>query len=79
MGTKRTGGRTERLAEAQRGFMQWRRTRRRRERIPEQLWRMAVDAAMAGGVRVTARRLRLNPTQLKQRLQATQLHAMPEE
>ncbi|MHB8974956.1 MAG: hypothetical protein ACYC4N_31395, partial [Pirellulaceae bacterium] len=68
MGTKRTGGRTERLTEAQRSFMQWRRTRTRRERIPERLWRMAVDAAMVGGVSVAARRLRLNPTHLKERL-----------
>lgn len=79
MGTKRTGGRTERLTEAQRGFMQWRRTRTRRERIPERLWQMAVNAAMVGGVSVTAQRLRLNSTQLKERLQATLQQATPDE
>ena len=79
MGTKRTGGRTERLTEAHRSFMQWRRTRARREPIPERLWRMAVDAAMAGSVSGTARRLRLNPTKLKERLQATQEHATRQE
>jgi hypothetical protein len=67
------------LAEAQRRFAQWRRTRTRRERIPERLWRMAVDAAMAGSVSVTARRLRLNPTKLRERLQATQGRATPQE
>lgn len=78
MGTKRTGGRTDKLTEAQRSFMRWRRTRTRRERIPERLWRMAVDAAMVGGVSVTARRLRLNATQLKGRLQATLQQATPD-
>jgi hypothetical protein len=79
MGTKRAGGRTERLTEADRSFTQWRRTRTRRERIPERLWRMAVDAAMVGGVSGTARRLRLNPTQLKERLQASLQQATPDE
>lgn len=79
MGTKRTGGRTGRLTEAHRGFTQWRRRRRRRERIPERLWRMAVDAALAGGVSVTARRLGLNRTQLQERLRAAEQQAPPEE
>ena len=43
MGTKRTGGRTDRLAQAQRGFMQWRRTRTRRERIPERVLSASVQ------------------------------------
>ena len=40
---------------------------------------MAVDAAMVGGVSFTARQLRLNPTQLRERLQATQQQATPDE
>jgi hypothetical protein len=40
---------------------------------------MAVDAAMVGGVSGTARRLRLNPTQLKERLQASLQQAAPDE
>jgi hypothetical protein len=40
---------------------------------------MAVDAAMVGGVSGTARRLRLNPTQLKERLQASRQQATPDE
>ncbi len=79
MGTKRTNGGTGRLAAAHRGFTQWRRTRRRGERIPERLWRMAVEAALAGGVSTTARRLGLNRTQLRERLRATEQQASPEE
>lgn len=50
-------------------FDQWRRSRRRREPIPDELWEMAVKAALAHGVPATARRLRLNATSLKQRMQ----------
>lgn len=73
MATKRTGGSTGRLAEAQRSFGQWRRSRRtRRERIPERLWRMAVAAAVTRGVGATARQLRLNPRKLKERMPAAE-------
>jgi hypothetical protein len=40
---------------------------------------VASDAALVGGVSVTARQLRLNPTQLRERLQATQQQATSEE
>jgi hypothetical protein len=70
METRRTGGRAGGLARAERSFEQWRRSRGRRERIPEELWRMAVDAAAVGGVTATARRLRVNATKLKERMQA---------
>ena len=57
------------LAEAKRGFEQWRRQGKRRGRIPEDLWEMAVEAARVHGVRATARQLRLNTTKLKKRIQ----------
>jgi hypothetical protein len=70
METKRTRGSAGELGRAKRSFEQWRRSRGRREPIPERLWRMAVEAAAVGGVYATARRLRLNPTRLKGRMQA---------
>jgi signal recognition particle subunit SEC65 len=66
MGTKATGTGAGELAEAKRGFDQWRRSRRRGREIPEPLWRMAVKAAASHGVWATARRLGLNATRLKQ-------------
>jgi hypothetical protein len=68
METKATTTRAGGLAEAKRQFDQWRRSRKARGRIPEDLWRMAVGAAAVHGVYPTARRLRLNPTTLKKRM-----------
>ena len=80
MGTKRTGGSAGRLAEARRSFEHWRRSRRtRRDRIPERLWRMAVEAAVTGGVGATARQLRLNPRKLKERMPAAEPAARQEQ
>lgn len=80
MGTKRTGGSAGRLAEARRSFEHWRRRRRtRRDRIPERLWRMAVEAAVTGGVGATARQLRLNPRKLKERMPAAEPAARQEQ
>jgi hypothetical protein len=58
------------LAEAKRGFDQWRRNGRRERRIPDRLWRMAAKAAAIHGVHATARELRLNSTRLKEQLHA---------
>ena len=55
------------LAEAKRGFDQWRRNRKRRRRIPDRLWQMAAKAAAIHGVQSTARWLGLNSARLKQR------------
>ena len=66
MGAKATGMGAGQLAEAKRGFDQWRRSRRRGREIPEPLWLLAVKAAASHGVRATARRLGLNATRLKQ-------------
>jgi len=69
MQTKARPAISRELAEAKRGFDRWRRSRKRRRPIPEELWQMAVEAAMVHGVQPTARRLRLNPTKLKEWVQ----------
>jgi len=51
-------------------FEHWRQTRRRRSPIPEPLWVAAVAAAKTHGLHRTARTLRLNATDLKQRVAA---------
>lgn len=56
------------MAEARRSFERWRRDGKRRGRIPEPLWRLAVDLAANHGVHTTARRLRLNATRLKEQM-----------
>lgn len=58
------------LARAKQGFDRWRRGRKRRGRISDRLWLMAAEAAAIHGVYATARELRLNPTRLKEQLQA---------
>lgn len=50
-------------------FEQWRRTREKRDRIPEGLWRAAVDLSARYPTFRIARTLRLNYIQLKQRIQ----------
>ena len=57
------------MAEAKRSFERWRRSGKRRGRIPEPLWQMAADAASIHGLHTTARRLRLNATRLKEQMQ----------
>ena len=57
------------MAGAKRSFERWRRGGKRRGRIPEPLWRLAVDAASIHGLHTTARRLRLNATRLKEQMQ----------
>ncbi len=46
----------------------WRRTRKKRSRIPEGLWKAAVELAGSYGVNKTARALRLDYYELKERL-----------
>ncbi|MEE9161491.1 MAG: hypothetical protein V3U35_00840 [Candidatus Neomarinimicrobiota bacterium] len=48
----------------------WRRTRKKRSRIPEGLWNAAVQLAGRYGVNKTAQSLRLNYYELKKRLDA---------
>jgi hypothetical protein len=48
----------------------WRRTRKKRTRIPEQLWQESVEVARSNGVNQTARALGLDYYGLKRRLDA---------
>ena len=56
------------LAELRRRFASWRKKRRGRSRIPEELWQAAVKAAREHGVWRTAQRLGVSYYSLKARL-----------
>ena len=56
------------IAEAQLQFENWRRERKRGERIPENLWLTAVELAKQHGVWPTARALHLDHNRLKRRV-----------
>jgi hypothetical protein len=58
------------LSRVQRKIERWRRRRRPRARIPEELWREAAELACAYGVNRTAKALRLDYYSLKKRLPA---------
>lgn len=66
----RTKGGLGRLEEVRRQFEDWRRTRERRTRIPEPLWRAAAETADVVGVYRTAKTLGINSASLKRRVQA---------
>jgi hypothetical protein len=70
METKRKLAREGVLARTKQRFDQWRRTRKRRGPIPVELWHMAAEVATVHGVHSTARRLRLNSTQLRRQMEA---------
>ena len=53
------------LTRARRQFQAWRRTKHGRERIPDGLWAVAVEAAAEHGVNKTSRQLRLNHSSLQ--------------
>jgi hypothetical protein len=56
------------IQEAQLQFENWRRERKRGERIPENLWAMAVELAKQHGVWPAARALHLDHGRLKRRV-----------
>ena len=51
-------------------FEDWRQTKRARERIPDGLWAAAAELCEGYSVNKVSRRLRLNHTQLKSRVEA---------
>lgn len=51
-------------------FEEWRRSRSRKSRIPDELWTAAIDAARQQGVNRTAQQLRLDGGKLKRLLVA---------
>lgn len=64
------------LARAAQRFEKWRRTREKKGRIPDPLWRLATKVGKKYGVNVTARALRLDYYDLKRRVEeATQSDA----
>jgi len=56
------------IEEAQLQFENWRRDRKRGQRIPENLWETAVELAKQHGVWPTARALHLDHSRLKRRV-----------
>ena len=58
------------IEQVQRRLDVWRKTRKRRSRIPDHLWESAVKAAGQYGFHKTARALRLDYNALKKRLKA---------
>ena len=56
------------IEEAQLQFENWRRERRRGQRIPENLWGSAVELAKQHGVWPTARAMHLDHNRLKRRV-----------
>lgn len=63
-------GTSLRFSEAARQFARWRAKRGRGDRIPESLWRQALELAAEYGVSQTSSRLRLDYYGLKRRLSA---------
>ncbi len=59
------------LSDVQSQFARWRQSRKRGTRIPEALWRAAVEAAREHGVSKTAQVLGLDYYRLKKRLEST--------
>lgn len=55
-------------------FAQWREHKSKRDRIPEHLWRAAVEVAQRHGVHATSRALRLEHSALRRRVEKTARH-----
>jgi len=68
MGTRKARPLPARLERAQRRFERWRQTRKSPSRIPEPLWALAARIASACGISRTAKTLRVNYRELKQRV-----------
>lgn len=62
---------TEPMSEVRRRIEHWRRTRRCRTAMPEELWLAAATVARVAGLNATARSLRLDYYCLKQRMSET--------
>jgi hypothetical protein len=66
---------TPSIAEVQAQFDNWRKTRRKRGKIPDQLWEAAVELAGLHGISKVASVLRLNYDRLKKRFEKASLPA----
>ena len=69
--TQGRGSRVPTLDEARSRFEQWRRTRRGKTPIPDELWSTAIAVARRDGVNPTAIALRLHGGKLKRRMAAS--------
>lgn len=67
MRTRNTEYTASTLESVQARFDHWRKTRQKREVIPEDLWSAAVALTETNSINKVARRLRLNASSLKQR------------
>ncbi len=63
-------GKPDGMEVARTRFEQWRSSRSRKSPIPEELWKLAIDAARQQGVNRTAQHLRLDGGKLKRLLVA---------
>lgn len=63
------------IVEVQARFDEWRRNRRKREPIPEELWTVAVELARIYGISKVSSSLRVNYLSLKKRLEDALLPA----
>jgi hypothetical protein len=77
VGTSKTRDLPPGLEGVRRRFEHWRRTHRRRSRIPEALWAAAVRAAGRCGIHRTSKALRLDYYSLKDRVEE-QSRAVPD-
>lgn len=68
MGSRKSGELPADLARGMRRFQRWRSKRKGKSRIPEALWKVAVQLAQRHGVGRTASQLRLDYYALKKRL-----------
>ncbi len=68
MRTKRIEHSESQLGHVQARFDNWRKSRQKRERIPEELWSTAVALTETYSICKVAKRLRLNANSLKQRV-----------
>jgi hypothetical protein len=60
------------LDEARTRFENWRQSRRGKQRIPDELWSVAIEAARRNGVNTTAVALHLDGGKLKRRMAAAE-------
>src|SRR5260370_31923760 len=68
--TRRRSVATFNLDEVRTRFENWRQNRRSKQRIPEELWSAAIEAARRDGVNRTAAALHLDGGKLKRRIVA---------
>ena len=77
MGRRKRAGVPSGLLQLEQRFAEWRRTRKRGERIPERLWKSAANLAEKHGLNQTATVLKLEYYALKRRVDERGSEASP--